>query len=507
MRVEAAPMLEDLNNVAAFGDKRMRNRRIWAFEAAWARLQSEDPGWPHDQVDRQFQAALVAWLKFHNGMLVGKLIPETLRYLRNNPLAEELHSFDHVIVDEYQDLNKAEQVLIDLLAKHGTTAIVGDEDQSIYSFRHANPEGIVEFGDTRPHTHDETLNECRRCPRRVVALADHLIQHNHLAADTVPRLSPCPGSPDGEVHIVQWATLQEEAQGLAAYATHLVSDRGYSLGDILILCPRRLIGYGIRDALQNAGLPTHSFYHEEALESDEAQEAFALLTLLTDREDRVALRFWLGFGSPTWLQGEYRTMRKHCEESGQSPWQALMALQTGMLRLARTGHLLKRFGFLLERLDTLEPLRGYNLLEQLFPASQPWAETLHEAAALELTEDTDAKALFSKLRTFVTQPEMPESGEFARVMSLHKSKGLTSRVVIVSGCIHGLIPFVDRDGSPVQQDETLKNSAGSFTSLLPAPKKFLSYHHPALSIASWPTESVLTPRQMARRSRVRFCKS
>lgn len=71
--------------------------------------------------------------------------------------------FYHVIVDEFQDLNRAEQVLIDLFAEQASVTIIGDEDQSIYSFKHAHPDGIVTFADAHPHpgTHDETLDVCR----------------------------------------------------------------------------------------------------------------------------------------------------------------------------------------------------------------------------------------------------------------------------------------------------------------------------------------------------------
>jgi superfamily I DNA/RNA helicase len=108
-------------------------------------------------------------------MLIGEIVTVTLDYVRNNPLRAERQRFDHAIVDEYQDLNCAEQVLIDLLAEQGTLTVIGDEDQSIYSFKHAHPEGIVTFADGHPGTHDETLDSCRRCPTAVVALANHLI--------------------------------------------------------------------------------------------------------------------------------------------------------------------------------------------------------------------------------------------------------------------------------------------------------------------------------------------
>jgi superfamily I DNA/RNA helicase len=100
-------------------------------------LQSDAPGWPQNPKDREFHTALINWLRFHRALLIGELVPEALRYLRNNPGCDARSAFDHVIVDEYQDLNRAEQDLIQLLSGNRAIAIVGDVDQSIYRFRHA----------------------------------------------------------------------------------------------------------------------------------------------------------------------------------------------------------------------------------------------------------------------------------------------------------------------------------------------------------------------------------
>ena len=82
-------LLEDLN-AGLFGNFHDRRRRLKAFEASWARLQHDQPGWPLDSIDRAFQSALLDWLTFHGAMLIGELVPEALRYLRNNPIAREL---------------------------------------------------------------------------------------------------------------------------------------------------------------------------------------------------------------------------------------------------------------------------------------------------------------------------------------------------------------------------------------------------------------------------------
>jgi superfamily I DNA/RNA helicase len=178
LRCEERFMQEDLARCGQ-GGLRELGRRLKAFNAAWARLQSDQPGWPRDPVDRSFQINLLDWLRFHQAMLIGELVPQALRYLRENPACEERYLFDHTLIDEYQDLNRSEQELLDLLAGAGTLTIVGDEDQSIYSFlKYAHPEGITGFPRSHPGAEDVPLQECRRCPGRVVELANNLIAHN-----------------------------------------------------------------------------------------------------------------------------------------------------------------------------------------------------------------------------------------------------------------------------------------------------------------------------------------
>jgi DNA helicase II / ATP-dependent DNA helicase PcrA len=450
LQFEGRAMLADLVASGNFGGKRDCTKRIRAFEAAWARLQSGEPGWPQDPVDVEFQNVLLGWLGFHHAMLIGELVPQAYRYLRDNPACEARSAFDYVLIDEYQDLNRAEQELLDLLAANGDTAVVGDVDQSIYRFRHANPEGIEEYADAHPHTHDENLDECRRCPKRVVAIADRLIRQNH-PGEPDPRLRPMPANPEGEVHIVQWPSIDEEVAGLGDYVTWLIHQRNYAPGEILVLTPRRRIGYRIRDRIAAAGDPVHSFYHEEALQDDEAQCAFALLRLLTNNQDRVALRWWLGHGADTEKVGPYRRLREHCEATGQSPWQALTALAGGELQLPQTGTLVERFNELTEQLVELGNKEPNEIVDILLPDGSDATQILREAALLALPGCENTGELFRALRRTVTQPEMPEKGNFVRIMSLHKSKGLTSRAVIVAGCIRGLIPFEDRDETEQEQ--------------------------------------------------------
>ena len=448
LQFEGGMMIDDLVEEGGFGGKRDCTKRVRAFEAAWARLQSEEPGWAMDATDQRFEKCLVAWLCFHRAMLIGELVPEALRFLRNNPMSDALKAFDHVIVDEYQDLNRAEQDIIDLLAKAGTAVVVGDADQSIYSFRHANPEGLKDFRTRHPTTHDELLAECRRCPTRVVRIADELIKHNYPSPSS-PRLRAMSTNHEGEIHVIQWNDPEEEAQGVAEYISHLLTNQGYAPGDILVITPRRRLAYPIRDVIKGKGVPVHSFYQEEALEEEPAQRAFALLTLLAAKEDRVALRWWLGQGSQTGRSASYRRLRQHCEASGDSPWNVLEAIDRGDLQLPRISNLLKRFRDLKGTFVSLPSLALQDLVDYLLPEDDDSCTALREFAVVALPQSNKVSDLFAHIRTGITQPEAPE-GDFVRIMSPQKSKGLTSKVVIVTGCIQGLLP-IEKPGTIPEQ--------------------------------------------------------
>src|SRR5260370_42317301 len=104
--------------------------------------------------EKDFSNALINWLKFHKCMLIGEIIPYFVRYLKENPKAKEHTEYKHLLVDEYQDLNKAEQAAIGYLGQQGEVCIVGDDDQSIYSFKHAYPDGIREWKKLNPSCAD-----------------------------------------------------------------------------------------------------------------------------------------------------------------------------------------------------------------------------------------------------------------------------------------------------------------------------------------------------------------
>jgi superfamily I DNA/RNA helicase len=470
----ARPLMEFERNTlvcdlqAQFNGKRAVDRLIDACSAYWATLQHRAPGFPAAPTEQAFDQALRSWLLFHHSMLVGEVVPLALDFIRQNPLHPDIPQFDHILVDEYQDLNRAEQVLVDALAGNGEVTVIGDEDQSIYSFKFAHPEGIVEYPQTHPATHDELLNQCRRCPQTMVAMANALINRNQRAAPK--QLLPFAANQNGTVHIVQHATVASEMSNLAAYIEwYLTNHPGIAAGEVLVLANRRLIGNGIRDELNsraqqhNRPWSAQSFYFEDALSEPAAAEAFSLLALLVNQEDRPALRCWLGAGQDDCRWRSYARLRAHCEQSGQSPFAALQAMAAGAPKVPHTQQLMTRYALLVQRLTALGHLNMHQLVDSLFPAGVSEVATVRQIALLIATNAQTPSELLNELRTDIVQPELPGTqGPSIRIMSLHKSKGLTARLVLIAGCVSGILPTIKTTATAAEQARQMQEQRRLF---------------------------------------------
>ena len=235
---EADLMLRDL--AGDYGDLASRRQRLRAFEAGWARGTDDHPGLAVLPEDRAFEADIVRWLRHHEAMLVGEVVPIAHAYLRDNPASEELRRYRHIVVDEYQDLNRLEQRLIDLLADRDEAAlcVAGDDDQSIYGFRFANPSGILDYQE-RPEVEKFEINVCGRCPRTVLSMANSLIRHapDRSKPDLVARQEV-----DGSVAIVQWDDLDDEVDGITAAIAADIQQGRRTPGDVLVLVHRQRHG-------------------------------------------------------------------------------------------------------------------------------------------------------------------------------------------------------------------------------------------------------------------------
>lgn len=447
-----------------FGGKTATKVLIHAFDAYWARLQHHQPGWPDDPIEQSFDRELIRWLTYHKAMLIGELIPRALDFIRQNPSSPFIPSYAHVLVDEYQDLNRADQDLIDAFARNGTLTVVGDEDQSIYtSLRFAQPEGITQFDQTHQNTHDEPLSLCKRCPSQPIQMANSLILHNHPIRPST--ISPVVGCTSGEVYIVQHNSVQEEITNTAAFVDWYLSTHTEDKpGDILILSTRRLIGYSIRDELVNLGHDTQSFFTEECLEKPSAIAGFTLLTLLVKPDDKPALRAWLGLESIDWRTGAYKRICQAADANGITPLELLSRIKLGTITAPNyTSEIVRRFDDLSVSLQATNGLTMAPLIDILWPSGDLNCADIRGIALAIANDVQTPDDLLKGLIGAITQPELPDdTDDIIRVMSLHKSKGLTAKCVLVVGCVAGALPTIRPGLTTVERQKAIEEQRRLF---------------------------------------------
>lgn len=434
---ETKAMVCDL--AGANGGKRKVKKMIQGFTAAWAQSQGDEPGFAKTDAEKKFQADMLDWLDFHEGMLIGELIPYLVRYLKDNPAATEHKEFKHLLVDEFQDLNKAEQTAIAYLGGAAEICIVGDDDQSIYSFKNAHPDGIREWKDLHPGCADLEMADCHRCPTTVVEMANALIAVNKNRS---PRaLNALAARGPGEVAIVQVLFLHNEAEWIKNKIAGLLT-AGVHPSEIIILVQRAVAGKPILQALRAAEIPAKSYYEESQLDSETAQMRFGLFKLFLNNEDRVALRYLLGSDIGDFRCNAYARVRRHSESSGDSPWTAMNKLADGALTIVHTKPLIARFKLIKEALEELEAVKDdvQAFIDELLPDGNAELAELRGLALAQMEGAGTPTDLLAGMMQEITQPDIPPTVEEVRLMSLHKSKGLSSPYVFIAGCVEGILP-------------------------------------------------------------------
>lgn len=165
--------------------------------------------------------------------------------------------YDHVLVDEFQDLNGAQLALVDLLSRpHRNLFVVGDDDQHIYGWRFADPSGILRFHEhlpPRPWSATYSLSTNYRCSRAVVAAAARLVANNVMreAKNVQPRV----GAQEGAVLFAAAPTWAERGAAICAFLRSEKSRLGCAWRDLAVLSRYRSQQLAVALALDADGVP------------------------------------------------------------------------------------------------------------------------------------------------------------------------------------------------------------------------------------------------------------
>lgn len=418
----------------------------------WQSLKADEEDWERRYPDPQFLGAWQEHREVFGYTLRSELVYQLKRALEQNPNFHIEEPIDHLLVDEYQDLNRCDLALIKEITERGAELFcAGDDDQSIYGFRGADPEGIRRFPEDYSPSILLELEYCRRCDRRILDLA-------HFVADLDPRRIPKPLKPmdeagEGEVRILYFNNQIEEANGVARVCRYLY-EHGYDLGKIMILL--RSDRYGafsnpLKDALDVHEVPV-AVKSDSPLDTDEGRELFSILKLSIDPKDHLAWRTLLqirnnGIGEK-YLSDIYDLARRE----GIRFYEALC-------RIESLPELFPRFRRRV--LDETEEIRKlvfeFNLNEDredfgLMDGISHLAERLIDdrekrddilnylQEMIEILGATNLKQFLSAFSTSMGDNEQEIEIDKVNIMTMHKAKGLTADVVFIVAAEDEYIP-------------------------------------------------------------------
>jgi ATP-dependent DNA helicase UvrD/PcrA len=367
-------------------------------------------------------------------------------------------SFRHVLVDEYQDTNRAQYRWLQLLAEeHRNLCVVGDDDQSIYRFRGADIKNILDFEDDYPDAEVIKLEQNYRSTQTILNAANAVISNNR--ARKAKSLWSDLG--DGEpVHVRELDDEHAEGRFVVSEIERLV-DEGASRDEIAVFYRTNAQSRVLEDMLVRYGVPYQVIGGTRFYERAEVKDALAYLTLFVNPADVVAFgrivnspRRGIGQTTQARLVGHANTVGEPVWDVAEEPREvpglgaaaikAVDRFMSVMTRLreraeggAAVGDLLQET---LDETGYLDALRAERTIE-----SQGRLENLEElvgvAREYEATaEEPSVEEFLQQIALFSEQDNLRDEEGIVTLMTLHNAKGLEFPIVFMIGLEDGVFP-------------------------------------------------------------------
>jgi DNA helicase-2/ATP-dependent DNA helicase PcrA len=386
------------------------------------------------------------------------LLMLTVDVLERFPDAREkwATAFRYILVDEYQDTNHAQYRLLQLLAeKHQNVCAVGDPDQSIYAFRGADINNILDFERDFPGTRTIALEQNYRSTNHILDAANAVISNNRerKPKDLWSELG------EGErVRVIEVEDEHAEARFVAAGIAGLV-EQGFSGDEIAVYYRTNAQSRVLEDVLVRQGVAYQVIGGPRFYERAEIKDVIAYLQAIDNPYDGVSLQRIVnkprrGIGDTsiqrlqTWADAQGRSLweaTEFPEEAGvgAAPARAvtafrtlLQSLQAGALDLPVTTiveRVLEQSGYLeaLEAERTIEALGRIENLQELVGVAREYQETADEPSLSHFLQE---------ISLFSDQDAIRGDESLVTLMTLHNAKGLEFRAVFLIGMEEGIFP-------------------------------------------------------------------
>ncbi|HHW4670369.1 MAG TPA: DNA helicase Rep [Xylella fastidiosa subsp. multiplex] len=378
----------------------------------------------------------------------------------------------YLLVDECQDTNDAQYRLLKVLASpRGNFTCVGDDDQSIYAWRGANAENLLQLERDYPQLKVIKLEQNYRCPNRVLRAANALIAHNpHAHLKTL-----WSDQKDGErIRIWECRDSEHEAEKITAEISYLGDAKQVPWSDFCILFRGNFQSRPLEKALQLLRIPYHLTGGTAFLERQEVKNLLSWLRLLVNPDDDAA--FLRAVQSPKREVGS-TSLAKLAELAAakQMPMsraaESLGALQQLPARAAnglnKFTDILRELRQQVSRVSAAELVRRLaevsGLLTELREQSNDEASYQRRKRNVEeLAEWFEGGPFGASVGDLVSQlallsrNDKDDGGNQVRMMTLHASKGLEFRYVFIAGCEDGVLPHeVSLEEGDVQEERRL----------------------------------------------------
>ncbi len=410
-------------------------------------------------------------LKENNAIDFDDIINYTIKILMENPDILEYYTnkFQYVLVDEYQDTNKAQFTLITLFAsKHGNITVVGDNDQGIYSFRGADISNILNFEKDFPGTKIIKLEQNYRCTQNILKVANSVIKNNEVKYKKELWTKNDEGN---LVRVYQAKDEYDEAKYITEQIEHLKREEYYKYSDFVILYRMNTQSRAIEDILRREDIPYKIIGGLKFYERKEIKDIIAYLRLIQNTSDNLSLKRIInepkrGIGktsldkieqlSETSEKSMYEIIKKSDEyglnrvflnsrefintiEELKEQKDKITISELIELTLKKTGYTKA-----LEQENKIEAENRIANLEEFLTVA---IEFEKESAEKSLSEFLENITLSSDL------DNMEEQEESITLMTLHTAKGLEYPVVFLVGMEEGVFPGYQSQMEPKELEE------------------------------------------------------
>lgn len=458
-------LLEDMK-VSGLRPKRLREM-LKFFYRSWTELADDDPSWLLAGEESNVHKLLKGNLAFTRSIAEPEAGNLAVNYLRGHAGARGAHSFAHVLVDDYQRISRASQLLADLVAAE-TLTIAGDRAACVQVYdSYPYAAGLDEFMDAREGAEDIELSACHTCKAGAAAasklLADPAMQSIafHAAEDVAA----------GQTVVLESPLPEDEFGAVARFAAEAVAG-GTNPADVVVATPNGVWGRNMVKALLAAKVPAQALNDRQPVRGDIRDNercvparVLTALDLVADPENALAWRCWCGYGD--WLANSsaMANLRKHAGEQGQGLVESLRDVQDGA-PAANAGDAdcivgAKRVAEAREAglalIDSAAGLEGTALLDKLaeLVTGQEGTTAPGIVSALCLGEqDNSAAAMAERFRSRLLAPRIDSAA--VQVVPYDQVAGLSPKVLIISGFVNGFIPcreYFDSAEMPLDKQE------------------------------------------------------